>query len=126
MKTFIASVIILASLFTAVSVTSGFAKAKVSSLYSHALELPSREEEFKNGNTSEKAELLRAEWERNTRFFSYIVSYEYLSAAEEALLSLCAAASTESAADFAIARLRFISAMQRLNTLFSVSAESIL
>ncbi len=126
MKTFIASIMILISLFTAVWVTSVFTKDRIRSLSEHALELPSSEEEFESDVTSEKTELLRAEWERNMRFFSYIISYEYLNAAEEALLSLCAAAKTGCAADFAAARLRFISATQRLDTLFSVNAESIL
>lgn len=122
MKTFIAALIIFALLFASVLLVSGFARGSISSLLSLAEALP---EAYESGAV-EKVQALHSEWERNMRLLQYLASYDILVSAGEAADALTAVADTESADDFASARLRFIASMRRLAMLFSVSAESVL
>lgn len=126
MKTFIASLIILALLITFVFIFSGFISAKISELASLALALPqSPEEFFSESRIFEKTEKLRAAWAESMRFFPYIISYDILDRADDAALSISAAEKSKCPEDFISARLRFIDAAQRLSSLFGVSMESI-
>ena len=124
MKTFIAALIIFALLAASVTVLSCFACGRIDALSELAKALP--EGKDLPPDAAEKAAHLHAEWEKSLRFFAYTASAELLAGASEAADTLTAASRTESAEDFAAARLRFIEAMRRLRLLFSVSAESIL
>jgi hypothetical protein len=126
MKTFIASLIILALLITSVFIFSGVISAKISELSRLALALPqSPEEFFSESLLFEKTEKLRTAWAQSMRVFPYIMSYDLLDRAEDAAHSLSAAAESKCAEDFLSARLRFIVAIERISLLFSTSAESI-
>lgn len=126
MKTFIAALIILALLCTAVAFVSHFISKRTHELSSLATALPSSSEAFQSDRElSQKTEKLRTLWARSMAVFPYIMSYDILDRADDAVLSLSAAAEAESAEDFLAARLRFIDAVSRISELFTLSFESI-
>ena len=126
MKTFISALIILALLCTSVALVSHFISKRTHELSSLATSLPSSSEAFQSDRElSQKTEKLRTLWARSMAVFPYIMSYDILDRADDAVLSLSAAAETESEEDFLAARLRFIDAVSRISGLFTLSFESI-
>ena len=124
MKTFISALIILALLISLVTLCSLNALGRIDRLAELALSLP--ETDISAADTKEKTQDLCDEWQKNADFFLYFVSRDTVLTANEAALALRAASLSECREDFASARLRFISAMERIRLLFTVSAESIL
>ena len=97
MKTFISALIILALLCTSVALVSHFISKRTHELSSLATSLPSSSEAFKSDRElSQKTEKLRTLGARSMAVFPYILSYDILDRADDAVLSLSAAAETES------------------------------
>lgn len=126
MKTFISALIIFAVLCTLVCTASAYIKKETGALAELALALPASPNGFRNSADAEqKTEELQKRWVRCMAVFPYIMSYEMLDRADDAVLSLAAAAKAGCAEDFLSARLRFIDAIGRLSRLFALSPESI-
>lgn len=126
MKTFVSSMLIFALLCVLVFSASAFVKERLRGLAALAADLPASNEEFaKESDLKGKAERLRSLWTQSMVFFPYIMGYDMLDRADDAVLSLCAAAEAESREELFAARLRFLDALSRLDTLFGLSAESI-
>lgn len=127
MKTFIAALIIFALLFSLVLGSAFFVRKEASALLSLARALPDDGKGFESGGrTAEKALTLLRAWQESKRRFSYIMGRDIIDKADEAAHAIYAAAKAESADNFLPARLRFISLMERITLIFSLSAESIL
>ena len=124
MKTFISALIIIALLVSLVTLCSLAALGRIDHLAELAISLP--EIDISAADAKEKTQDLCDEWEKNADFFLYFVSRDTVLTANEAALALRAASLAECREDFASARLRFISAMERIRLLFTVSAESVL
>ena len=126
MKTFIASIIILALLISLVFGFSHVIVERISELTLLALGLPQSADGFDaESELAEKTEKLFSLWSRSMEFLPYTISYDMLDRADEAVLALSAAAEARCCEDFLSARLRFLDAMQRLNALFGFSLSSI-
>jgi len=126
MKTFIAALIIFAVLCTLVCNVSSYIKEQTGLLSELAEALPESTEAFRNDKeVAQKTKELCALWAQSMVVFPYIMGYDMLDRADEAALSLAAAAETKSEEDFLAARLRFIDAIGRLSGLFALTAESI-
>lgn len=127
MKTFISALIIFALLFSLVLASAFFVRREASALILLARELPGERESFENdGRTAEKALTLLRAWQESKRRFAYIMNRDITDKADEAAHALFAAAEAGSADNFLPARLRFISLMERITVIFSLSAENIL
>ena len=126
MKTFIAALIIFALLCALVFYASAFIKERAHELISLARALPATQEELASTeNLISRTHELAALWARSMALFPYIISYDMLDRADDAALSLCAAAESNCTEEFISARLRFIDAVSRLAGLFAISAASI-
>lgn len=126
MKTFVAALIIFALLFSLVIASAFYVQKRADELLSLAYALPVNAVDFENeSETKEKTLALLSLWERSERGLAYIICRDITDKASEAAGALLAAAEAESAEDFLPSRLRFISAIERISLLFSVSAESI-
>lgn len=127
MKTFIASLIIFAILCTLVFSASYLVKEKTEKLLELAAALPGTKADFeREKELQSKTAKLCELWEKNMRFFPYIISNDMLDYANGAALALSAAAESACEEDFLSARLRFIDAAAQLSRIFSLSAEGIL
>jgi hypothetical protein len=125
-KTFIAALIIFALLCALVFCASAFINKRTHELISLAHALPATQEELANAeNLLSRTHELAALWARSMALFPYMMSYDMLDRADDAALSLCAAAESDCTEDFISARLRFIDAVSRLACLLAISAASI-
>lgn len=118
MKTFIAALILFFSVCGLVLGASFAVREKASALLSIASALPSSAEAFKDAEVKKEADALCEMWQRDLEFFSHTVCSDALYAAEEALYSLRASAEAGSAEGFFTARMKFISAAERMARLW--------
>ena len=127
MKTFIAALIIFALLFSLVLASALYVQKEADSLLSLARALPEDREGFESdGRTAEKALTLLRTWQESKCRFGYIMNRDITDKADEAANAIFAAAEAGSADNFLPARLRFISLVERIALMFSLSPESIL
>ena len=126
MKTFIASIIILALLISLVFGFSHIICERLAEICLLALGLPQSAEGFDSEvELLEKTEKLFSLWSRSMEFLPYTISYDMLDRADEAVLALFAAAEARCCEDFLAARLRFLDSVQRLHAIFGFSLSSV-
>lgn len=128
MKTFFTALAIFISLIAFIFCVSAEKREDLSRIYLLASDLPSSEDEFARSPElyAEKAAELCALWQESMKSLTYFVGSELLQSADEAAISLRAAAESGKRDDFFSARLRFIQGVRRIRPLFEISPESVL
>ena len=127
MKTFIASLLIFALLCVFVGINSAKTADTVKELLSIAESLPENEQEFEKNaeETQKKVEELYSLWDKKIDGLAYIMSYDMLDRADDAVISLYSAYSTSDTEDFLLARARLRDSLKRLLMFCGFSIKSL-
>ena len=120
MKTFIASLLI-------VGINSAKTADTVKELLSIAESLPENEQEFEKNaeETQKKVEELYSLWDKKIDGLAYIMSYDMLDRADDAVISLYSAYSTSDTEDFLLARAKLCDSLKRLLMFCGFSIKSL-
>lgn len=127
MKTFIASLLIFALLCVFVGINSAKTSDTVKEILSIAESLPDNEQEFEKNaeETRKKVEELYSLWDKKIDGLAYIMSYDMLDRADEAVISLYSAYSISDTEDFILARAKLCDSLKRLLMFCGFSIKSL-
>lgn len=127
MKTFIASLLIFALLCVFVGVNSAITSDTIKELLSIAESLPENEKDFEKNpaEVKKQVEELYSLWDKKTDGLAYIMSYDMLDRADDAVISLYSAYSTSDTEDFLLSRAKLCDSLKRLLMFCGFSIKSL-
>lgn len=127
MKTFIASLLIFALLCVFVGINSAKTSDTVKELLSIAESLPENEKDFEKNpaEVKKQVEELYSLWDKKIDGLAYIMSYDMLDRADDAVISLYSAYSTSDTEDFLLARAKLCDSLKRLLMFCGFSIKSL-
>lgn len=127
MKTFIASLLIFALLCVFVGVNSAITSDTIKELLSIAESLPENEKDFEKNpeEVKKKVEELYSLWDKKIDGLAYIMSYDMLDRADDAVISLYSAYSTSDTEDFLLSRAKLCDSLKRLLMFCGFSIKSL-
>lgn len=127
MKTFIASLLIFALLCVFVGINSAKTADTVKELLSIAESLPENEKDFEKNpaEVKKQVEELYSLWDKKIDGLAYIMSYDMLDRADDAVISLYSAYSTSDTEDFLLARAKLCDSLKRLLMFCGFSIKSL-
>ncbi len=126
MKTFLCSLIIFSLLCVFIFANSFSVSRELDEMLALAENMPSEKADFENGGEilAEEAEKLYSMWDKSMSGFAFVMSYDLLDRADQAIIELYCAVKSESAEEFLDARTNFCDALKRLKILCGAGFES--
>ena len=126
MKTFVCSLIIFSLLCTFIFINSYSVSKTLDELLRIASALPDDENDIENGGSELQTQMekLYSVWDERVNGFAYVMDYNLLDRADEAMIALYCAHKSGNTDDFIYAKANFCDALRRLKILCGVGFES--